>query len=1048
MTDTAGLVGAINSNHLYDSTEIINNYFNNISEDDFSLFDNQISSLYYDTTSLIEKYRNSNVPIILSINIRSLSQNHLDLVQLLNSLNNNNVLVHAIAIQETWNVKFNDLVAIPGYQKMYLKLRTFSNGGGVGIYVKDGISSKQIDIDNSFHERIFESITIELSSGNNKSYISSIYRSPTAIKNMSSTEQFDSFISKLDNHLATLNNMGHVSRIFMDSNIDLSKLHTNQQSNNLADIILSNGFIQILTKSTRIQGPSHSLIDQIITNDISTLPNSGILLNDISDHFVTFTELTTKYKTEKPKPEKKRAFTSQNIENFKNCLRSLSWINVTSDTDVNSSFDVFWNDFNMLYNINFPFQNFKFNKNLHNKQGFMTLGLLTSRTKKNELHKISINNPSPNNINLYKNYRNLYNKTLRASKQLYYENSLTKCQKNPKRTWELLKEISTGKRHASKIEKIVTDNKSLSNDSEIAEEFNTFFTSIGKKISNSIPPTVRSAESYLTRNVNLPNIELNPIQPSQIVDIVKLMESKSSLDSDGLSTKLIKNIIYEISTPLAHIFSLSIRQGIFPHHLKTARVVPIFKSGNNESTDNYRPISLLSIISKILEKTVAIQLVNHLDRNNLLYKHQYGFQKNKNTEHNLLSATNFIHNSLNNGEYCIGLFLDLKKAFDVCSHEILITKLSYLGINDTALNWFKSYLNNRTQFVEINGKRSNLLPLDMSVLQGSILGPILFLCYINDLSNVTNLFMLMFADDTSAFKSGKNLLELTEQMNIEINKMAVWFRANKMSVNVEKTKFIIFRNHGKKITHGEAILKFDANEPDSPYDVDKVYNLERIYNDHPDKNKQTYKLLGIYLDEFLNFNAHTNILCNKLSKSLYCINRAKNFLNIKNLKILYYALIHSHLNYCSIILNSTTQQNKNRILKLQKKAIRIVTKSKFNDHTQPLFNEHRILTYDKIVYLNSAMFMHSIVFKYAPSSFDNVWERTEDRETGYELRQNNTFIVPRPRTEFFKKSPIYQLSELWNNMNENKYQSNRFTFKCAMKNHLYGVWDANHQDLP
>ena len=315
------------------------------------------------------------------------------------------------------------------------------------------------------------------------------------------------------------------------------------------------------------------------------------------------------------------------------------------------------------------------------------------------------------------------------------------------------------------------------------------------------------------------------------------MDSKTSLDSDGISTKLLKKIIYEIGTPLTHIFNLSITTGIFPSRLKTARVVPIFKSGKHESTDNYRPISLLSSISKILEKAIALQLVNHLEGNNLLYNHQYGFQKNKNTEHHLISAINYIHNALNNGDYCIGLFLDLKKAFDVCSHDILITKLKYLGIKDTALSWFQSYLQGRTQFVDINGKISSNKNLDISVLQGSILGPILFLCYINDLWKTTDLFTLMFADDTSAFKSGKNLNDLISHMNRELNKLAVWFRANKMAVNVEKTKFIIFRTHGKPIPNENVTLKFDANEPGQLYNPDYVYDLERFHNNHQDKNK-------------------------------------------------------------------------------------------------------------------------------------------------------------------------------------------------------------------
>ena len=334
----------------------------------------------------------------------------------------------------------------------------------------------------------------------------------------------------------------------------------------------------------------------------------------------------------------------------------------------------------------------------------------------------------------------------------------------------------------------------------MANEFNNFFSSIGNKISNSVLPTVKKAESYLYEDPNLREFELNPINQAQIIDIAKNMESKASSDSDGLSTNIIKKIIFEISIPLAHIFSLSTSNGYFPKAMKTARVVPIFKNGDPTSTDNYRPISLLCSLSKILEKIVANELLNHLENNNLLYKHQYGFQRNKNTEHNLLSATNFIYEALNKNEYCIGLFLDLKKAFDVCSHSILLTKLKYMGIKNVALNWFSSYLSDRSQYVDLNGSHSQHKFIRISVMQGSILGPILFLCYINDLYKASNLFTLMFADNTSAFKSGKDLKQLTIDFNKEINKMAVWFRANKMAVNVSKTNFIVFRTRGKKLT--------------------------------------------------------------------------------------------------------------------------------------------------------------------------------------------------------------------------------------------------------
>jgi len=163
-----------------------------------------------------------------------------------------------------------------------------------------------------------------------------------------------------------------------------------------------------------------------------------------------------------------------------------------------------------------------------------------------------------------------------------------------------------------------------------------------------------------------------------------------TVDSDGLSTKLLKKIALEISGPLAHIFNLSLQQGVFPKSMKKSRTVPIFKNGNSKSCHNYRPIALLGSLSKILEKMVSISLINHLNDNDILYKHQYGFQRHKSTEHNLIHAVNFIKNEFNDNKYCIGVFFDLKKAFDVCSHDILLMKLEKMGIKGAALNWFKA----------------------------------------------------------------------------------------------------------------------------------------------------------------------------------------------------------------------------------------------------------------------------------------------------------------------------------------------------------------------
>jgi hypothetical protein len=316
-----------------------------------------------------------------------------------------------------------------------------------------------------------------------------------------------------------------------------------------------------------------------------------------------------------------------------------------------------------------------------------------------------------------------------------------------------------------------------------------------------------------------------------------------------------------------------------------------------------------------------VQLVNHLDRNNIIYEHQYGFQRNKSTEHSIIHALNYIGQSLNDNKYCIGVFFDLKKAFDVCSHDVLLMKLDKMGVKGTALNWFKSYLSDRSQVVDIKGNLSRSRKIKISILQGSILGPILFLCFINDLHHVTTLFTLMFADDTFSLQAGSNINDLIQIVNSEINKMAVWFRANKLAVNINKTKYIIFRMRGKHLPPDLPDIVYNENELNVQADPLLITTLERYHDNHPNDDCRAYKLLGIYLDEYLSLDSHTNHVVKKLSRSLYCIKQARNIIPPKGLLALYYALIHSHLTYCTSIMSGITAKNRNKIIKIQKKPL-------------------------------------------------------------------------------------------------------------------------------
>jgi hypothetical protein len=404
-----------------------------------------------------------------------------------------------------------------------------------------------------------------------------------------------------------------------------------------------------------------------------------------------------------------------------------------------------------------------------------------------------------------------------------------------------------------------------------------------------------------------------------------------------------------------------------------------------------------------------------------------------------LHVTNKITEALNNGKFCIGLFLDLKKAFDVCSHAILLKKLEKgFGIKNTALLWFKKYLSNRTQVVDINGNVSRPCNIDISVLQGSILGPILFLCYINDLPNVTDLDMFLFADDASGLKASNNLSELVDKCNTEIQKLANWFRANKMAVNTNKTKFIIFHTKGKKIEMQNKTVVFNNNEIGKAEDPSLITPLERICNSNADPQKRAFKLLGVYFDENLSFNYHVNYLCCKLSKSLFFLNRAKNFVDKKSLTMLYYALVHSNLLYCIGTLSTMTLTNFRKIKLLQKKAVRIVIGAKYNANTATIFYDIKVLPYDKLLKQFICKFMHAIEYSYKYDSFYDYWPLNNQRILNYELRNNNMRNVPRINYDQLKNCPLFNFPKMWNELNVNlRLHRNPMTFHIELQNSLF-----------
>lgn len=1000
--------------------ELNSNFFsilNNETNSDeflFNPYDNiDVKCQYFDTDKIINHLNSKKGLKIVSLNIQSLQAKFIDLQEFIDEFWRQNCYLDIICLCETWNIKNEDYIQLKGYDFVY-KCRSKSNGGGIGIYVKKGIAFKEIKALTKFEEKILESLTLEISIGkNDKILLTNVYRSNCKHPNLTESEQLDRFINLFSELQSDLNSRRYPSYIMGDLNFDLLKFEQHDKTRALLENSFANGFLELISLPTRITHTSATLIDHIYTNDNKNKFESFIITADISDHLPTCTIIHNNVKESGPIYIQTQDFSEEIVSSFKQEMLNVDWGTVTNSYSSQDAYNKFYTIFNESYQRHFPFKKVKLNRNIHKVEPFMTNALLKSRKTKFYLYNVKLKKPTQENVSKYNEYRKCYNKAIKTGKKLYFQKSFEENKNDLRKTWTLLRDaIRKHNDKTSVLNEICSDGVYYREGKDISNKFNEYFTTIADNITTRINPSNRDCTYYMSEANSI--FSFTHIQPRDIVKMVNGLESKSSQDMLGVSNKLIKRIIENIAVPLTHIVNLSLQSGNIPNELKIAKVLPIFKLKSKESDllcnmSNYRPISLLPIFSKILEKIVANKLTTYLDENNLIYKHQYGFQKKKSTIHPIFHLINEIVKNNNEKKYTIGVFCDLQKAFDCCSHRILLSKLSKLGINGTELLWFENYLKNRQQFVYVNNSRSEMKYIRKGVPQGSILGPLLFLIYINDLAQCTSLFTLLFADDTSFLITGENLPEIVEKLNIELKKITYWFRTNELSLHPSKTKFMIFSKDDSAIDFNNIGISLNYNNDDQndPNLIDKL-SYVNSRNEVP-----AIKFLGVYLDPKLNFKYHIDMIYNKISRSLYAINAAKHIIGGKALQTLYNSLVHSHLTYCAPIWGSAAVTNLNKIIKQQKKALRIVTNSKYNAHTLPLFKKLEILPITQQIEYSKLQFMFDYVHHRLPCSFDNLWIRNSVR-TRRVLRNNHQFNIPFVRLESYKKFPYSDLPRLWN----------------------------------
>ena len=380
----------------------------------------------------------------------------------------------------------------------------------------------------------------------------------------------------------------------------------------------------------------------------------------------------------------------------------------------------------------------------------------------------------------------------------------------------------------------------------IANKFNDFFINVGPTLAKNIPSTKKNQTEYITQNIETV-FAVSPVSDHEILKILGDLKD-SAAGWDELRPNMIKHVKQDIKLPLAHICNLYFGTGVFPSDLKIANVVPIFKANDEMIFSNYRPVSVLPVFSKLIERLMYNRLIQYINENKLLYEYQFGFQRGKSTHMALIVLLDKISEALDRGECVMGVFLDFSKAFDTVDHSILFRKMQKYGIQGLALRWFEDYLHDRKQYVTYNSYKSNQEAIKCGVPQGSILGPLLFLIYINDLSSVSEAcFSILFADDTNMFITGHNVSEMCNQLNADLFRVQEWLHCNKLSLNVLKTHYMIFTPRNKIYDDVSIIINNTK--------------ISRVY---------VTKFLGVQIDSQLSWKMHIDYICkNYLNAQLY-----------------------------------------------------------------------------------------------------------------------------------------------------------------------------------
>ena len=773
------------------------------------------------------------------------------------------------------------------------------HGGGVACYIRNDISFNPRGNFSSEVENIFLDMLLPKTK---PILIGILYRPPDQSK----------FLDKLSTAISETDNFdAQEVYILGDLNINLinNQKHTPNGIKRYKEFCSLNGLKQLLTLPTRITKTSTSLLDHVLTNSADRVSQFGAVDTGLSDHQLIYcTRKITRTKTNVHKYIKTRSLKNYSQTLFLYKLRKVNFPDYSNFKDINNAYSDFTEKVTSVIDEIAPIKEIRVKNNSQDwfdaeiNEEIERRDKSLAKFKKSRLHS---DNES------YKKARNKVQRMIKDKKKNFFTGKLNENIGKPKELWKSLKSLGLPSKKSSCSTICLEKDGILSFDPKAnAEIFKDFYSNLAndlvKKLPNPPNKYGKDAVKKYYENLNPvgKSFSFEPVAYTSVLKLLQQLNPHKSAGIDNLTGKFLKEGAPVLASPITNLINLSISLSSFPDDCKIAKLKPLYKKEAKTKPKNYRPISLLPLISKIIERIIHDQTQVFLDENKILFTYQSGFRKHYSTDTCLSYLTDRVRNGFEKGSLTGMILIDLQKAFDTIDHKILTEKMNCLGFAESTIRWYKSYLTNRCFIVNVGNDFSSPGKLLCGVPQGSILGPLLFLLYVNDMPQAVNSDLLLYADDTCLIYTGKDINTIEEQLNTDFSSLCDWFVDNKLSVHFgeEKTKSILFGTKRQ--------LK---NQRD----------LDLRYGDLKIKQHSKVTYLGCILDNDLSGESMATKVLRLVNNRLKFLYRKQKFLTLSLRRLLCNALIQPHYDYaCSAWYPSLNKRLSKKIQTSQNKCIR------------------------------------------------------------------------------------------------------------------------------